>query len=88
MLRDTATHTVTVTWDVVGKTSHDLSHRLMGFASEMKRAVTRETVSDAVLVQRVRAKLGHVVSHPHAIAVMVKEGRVTLTGPILSSEVQ
>jgi uncharacterized membrane protein len=48
---------------------------------------TCEHVSDEVLVQRVRARLGRVVSHPHAIAVTAEHGRVTLSGPIFMPEV-
>jgi uncharacterized membrane protein len=88
LLRDGMVHTATLARYAVGKTLRDVSHRLTGVASQMTRAFTREAVSDAVLAERVRAKLGHVVSHPHAIGVMAREGRVTLTGPILASEVQ
>ena len=42
---------------------------------------------DSVLVDRVRAKLGRVVSHPKAIQVSAQGGRVTLSGPILTAEV-
>src|SRR5205823_10004365 len=39
------------------------------------------------LVERVRAKMGRVVSHPRAIRVTARGGRVTLMGPILAGEV-
>ncbi len=39
-----------------------------------------------MLVGRVRAALGRVVSHPHAIHVTVHQGRASLNGPILASE--
>jgi hypothetical protein len=39
-----------------------------------------------VLEERVRAALGRVVSHPHAITVNVHDGHVILNGPILASE--
>ena len=42
---------------------------------------------DDVLVERVRAQLGRLVSHPHAIDVEAVNGRVTLRGPILQAEV-
>jgi uncharacterized membrane protein len=38
------------------------------------------------LAERVRAKIGHAVSHPHAIKVTAHGGRVTLSGPILAHE--
>jgi hypothetical protein len=46
--------------------------------------VTRDT---RLLADRVRAELGRVVSHPHAVAVSIPHaGCVCLSGPILSSE--
>jgi hypothetical protein len=39
------------------------------------------------LVERVRAKLGRVCTHPRAIDVDARDGEVTLRGPILSNEV-
>jgi uncharacterized membrane protein len=88
LLRDALMHAATTARHALGKTSRDVSHRLTGVAAGMTRAFTREVLSDAVLVERVRAKLGHVVSHPHAIHVTATEGRITLTGPILTSEVE
>ena len=34
-----------------------------------------------------RSKVGRAVSHPHAIRVSVREGRVSLSGPVLAHEV-
>jgi hypothetical protein len=45
-------------------------------------------VDDWRLVERVRARLGRVVSHPRAIDVHVSNGAVTLIGPILADEVE
>jgi hypothetical protein len=42
---------------------------------------------DDVLVERVRAKLGRVSSHPRAIDVYASTGEITLRGPILVREV-
>src|SRR5437763_385294 len=46
--------------------------------------LTGEAVPDDVLVERVRAKLGRYISHPHAIEVDVSGGRICLTGPALA----
>lgn len=46
-----------------------------------------DRVDDAVLVDRVRAKLGRIVSHPRAVKVSSQNGRVVLSGPILTAEV-
>src|SRR5439155_25138579 len=47
-----------------------------------------EAPDDLVLIERVRARMGRVVSHPHAIQVGAENGRISLSGPILASEVQ
>jgi len=44
-------------------------------------------VSDAKLCARIRSALGRCVSHPHSIRVASEAGNVTLSGPILASEV-
>jgi len=82
------THVVThVTNNVIGKTSRDVSNRARGFGSEVKAIFKREASSDEVLVERVRTKVGRVVSHPHAIEVTATQGRMTLRGLILAREV-
>jgi hypothetical protein len=45
-------------------------------------------VSDEVLEGRVRSKLGFLVRHPSAITTHVSNGRVVLSGPVLSDEAQ
>jgi hypothetical protein len=42
---------------------------------------------DATLVERVRARVGRVCSHPRAIEVDARDGDVTLRGPIMFDEV-
>lgn len=71
-------------WDV---TLRDTRHRARGLAAEARRRLRREPVSDEVLLGRVRAALGRVVSHPHAVHAAVEAGSVTLEGPILEHEV-
>jgi hypothetical protein len=44
-------------------------------------------IDDRQLLERVRAKLGRVVSHPRAIVAEVTDGHVRLEGAILSREV-
>lgn len=70
----------------VGK--RDMTHRMEGAAARVRgMSFAPDEVSDDVLVARVRSKLGHVCSHPHAIAVKSKgSGCVELKGPILAHE--
>ncbi|HZT43304.1 MAG TPA: SRPBCC family protein [Chthonomonadaceae bacterium] len=87
LVRDQAIATVNDLGDLVDKASRDMSNRAYGLVAELQAMWTNEPVSDEVLVARVRAKIGHVVSHPGAIEVSARTGRVTLSGPILSYEV-
>jgi uncharacterized membrane protein len=71
----------------IGVTARDLSNRAEGLASQVTSLFSSKEVPDEVLVERVRSKMGRVVSHPHAIQVKADHGRVTLSGPILAREV-
>jgi hypothetical protein len=58
------------------------------FVTKRLDRVTRSAPeSDQQLHDRIRARLGRVVSHPKSVHVGVNDGRVTLTGHILSKEV-
>jgi hypothetical protein len=52
-----------------------------------QRFSNHEEVDDVRVLERVRARLRRVCSHPHAIDVYVEEGEVTLIGPVLAEEV-
>jgi hypothetical protein len=69
--------------------ARDLSQRARGVAVGAKARLRRaaEPVPDPLLVERVRAALGHLVSNPGVIEVLAVEGRVTLSGPVLRREV-
>lgn len=87
-LRDKIAHTINVTKMAANTTAHDLRNRAKGIVAETRTLLSQgDEVSDDMLIQRVRSKMGHVVSHPHAIEVTANLGRVTLSGPILESEV-
>jgi uncharacterized membrane protein len=61
-------------------------NRLVGTAGRLRQRLSLEPVSDEVLAERVRAKLGRAVSHPGSITVLVANGSVTLAGPVLAHE--
>jgi len=68
--------------------ARDAGHRWQGVRAEARRRRLREGLPDDLqLIERVRAKLGRVVRHPHAIQVGANRGIVVLSGPILASEV-
>ena len=69
--------------DFSGKAWRDLVQRTRGVAAEARhRLHSGEPVDDETLTARVRSRLGHVVSHPRAIEVLVEQGRVTLRGEV------
>lgn len=72
-----------------GKVGRDLSNRATGTYAEMKHRLSREEdVPEPKLIARVRSTMGHYISHPHAIQVSATpEGRIQLSGDILSDEV-
>lgn len=72
--------------DGAGTTWRDLRNRARGLVAEMRSIADDKPVPDAVLVERVRAALGRVVSHPGAIEVQAQNGRVTLSGPVFADE--
>ncbi len=68
-------------------TSRDLANRTQGVIARSRALVSRNGAPDEVIAARVRSRLGHVVSHPHAIVVTVRGHHVTLSGPVLAHEV-
>jgi uncharacterized membrane protein len=73
--------------DAVDVTSRDLKNRIAGLAAETRGLIYEREVDDEILAERVRAKLGGLVSHPGAIEVKVTDGIITLSGAVLANEV-
>lgn len=74
---------------VAGMTVRDVQHRLSGLAARTLDRVIEEPIpSDNVLAERVRARLGRLVSHPGAIDASASNGAVTLSGPVFEAEVE
>ena len=69
-----------------GRFRRDFRHRVEGAIAETDNLLHGEPVSDEILKQRVRTALGRVVSHPHAMEVECKDGKVTLSGWVLAEE--
>lgn len=65
----------------------DISNRARGRIAEMRsRFRSSGEIDDSVLRDRIRADMGHVVTHSSSIEVQVNEGNAILTGPILAHE--
>ena len=86
LVRDKAVRSARVSGRVLTATAADLANRTRGVAVNAWGSIRRESVDDERLIERVRAALGHVCSHPRAIAVEAIDGEVTLRGDVLASE--
>ena len=88
-LREAASHASNRAQAVAGMTARDVHHRVSGLAARtLDRLIEEPAPSDDVLAERVRARLGRLVSHPGAIDVVAKSGTVTLNGPLFEAEVE
>jgi hypothetical protein len=74
--------------DAASATARDLKNRSLGTIAEGRARIFGGAVDDAVLAERVRSKLGFLVRHPSFVNVQSSAGSVTLSGPVLSDEVQ
>ncbi len=87
LLRDKCVSATRKTGEAIEVTTRDLANRAQGIAASIQSRFTSAETADPVLVDRVRSKLGRIVSHPGAIEVASENGKVTLSGPILEAEV-
>jgi hypothetical protein len=87
LARDKGVRVLHDTREALDKGARDLVQRSQGVVAEAWGALRGEEVSDVVLEQRVRAKLGRSVSHPSAIEVNAQNGAVVFTGHVLEAEV-
>ncbi len=76
------------TGDAIEVAGRDLGNRLGGLQAQFSRmfAPRHNMADDRVVAARVRAKLGRVVSHPHAVEVAVQQGRLSLSGSVAAEE--
>ncbi|HZD52893.1 MAG TPA: BON domain-containing protein, partial [Woeseiaceae bacterium] len=87
LVRDQLVHAAHKTNHGIEVVGRDTRNRAIGVTARMKSLLDRNQPDDTILVERVRACLGRVVSHPHSIHVAAQDGVVTLSGPILNDEV-
>jgi hypothetical protein len=87
LVRDKAARAANRTSDGLEALSRDVANRSRGATARVRRMFDRTSPDARKLIERVRAELGRVVSHPRAIDVFVPHaGCVCLSGPVLSSE--
>ncbi len=66
----------------------NLLNRGWGQIAELRARLAPQLVSDDVLIARVRAEMGHVLRHAHAIEVEVANGKIVLRGVIDPDQVE
>jgi hypothetical protein len=89
LARDKANHVLSMLRWTSARRTQDLKNRAVGRVQELRsrvRDAQQAPIDNEVLEQRVRAQLGHVVTHPGALEVRANEGRVTVGGPVLVGE--
>jgi CBS domain-containing protein len=70
----------------LARAERHVTNRARGLWAHLRAALLAEEAPDDVVEERVRAALGRVCSHAGAIDVVVIDGDVTLTGPVLQHE--
>ena len=86
-VRDQLVRARHVTEDAVDATSRDMRNRARGVVAELRARLVPEDVSDEVLHERVRARLGQTIRYARSIETSVADGCVTLRGPVLGADV-
>jgi BON domain-containing protein len=76
-----------MTGDAVDATSRDMRNRARGVVAELRARLIPEDVTDEVLQERVRARLGQTIRYARSIETWVADGCVTLRGPVLGADV-
>ncbi len=87
LARDKLSKAVHKTGHAMGATSRDVANRASGLAASLHARFFEDNAPDDVVEARVRARLGRVASHPHAVSVSAREGQIVLRGPVPATEV-
>ena len=87
LMRDRLMRARNVTGDAMDATSRDVRNRARGVVAELRSRLLPGDVSDDVLHERVRARLGQAVRYARSLEATVDNGCVTLRGPVLADDV-
>jgi uncharacterized membrane protein len=86
LARDQTIHYLHETADATGTAARDLRHRSVGLVARSRRRLQPVPPGGEALGDRVRARVAEVTRYSGAIGVEVREGIVTLAGPVLRQE--
>jgi uncharacterized membrane protein len=70
----------------LGGAVRDARNRSAGTFAELRARFGGDDAQDAIIEERIRARLGRLVSHPGAVEVAVISGEATLLGTVLEDE--
>ena len=87
LARDQVMHAIAKSSRAMDAALRDMQHRFYGAWAELRSSLKTDEVTDEVLVERVRSRIGRCVAHPAAVDVSARGGRVTLKGLVLHSEI-
>jgi len=87
-LRDQVFHYLRIARRDVQIASIDLAHRTQGVVAEAKSRLIHLEVPDHVLVERIRSKLGRIITHPKKIDLHADQGHVTVRGEVHLSDIE
>src|SRR5262245_14937971 len=83
LLVDKSNHVSRVVGRGVNSAARDFGHRVEGVFAKGVGAFKTQDVTDTILTEQIRSKLGRIVSNPGLIDVHVANGSVKLSGPVL-----
>ncbi|MFN3326629.1 MAG: SRPBCC family protein [Bryobacteraceae bacterium] len=87
-VRDKARSVAARSRHLTGKTQRDMRNRVEGLAAAIASWGRSHEADPDVLIARVRSRIGRAVSHPSAIEVTARNGRVILHGDVLERELE
>ncbi len=88
LLKDKAGSLVLHSSTSVGKESRNARNHLRGLLAETRSRLRRSGITDDGLAERLRAEIDRLAPTPGPLHATVRSGRVSLSGPVLASQVQ
>ncbi len=74
--------------DEIAAAARNVKNRSAGTFAELRSRFGNDDAEDAIIEERIRARVGRLVSHPGAIDVAVISGEATLLGAVLEDELE
>jgi hypothetical protein len=84
-LRDGTLRGINRTGHVIDHATADVLSRTHGLLGEIRHLIHHAENPDAHLEDKIRAKVAKITGHPESVGVAVRDGKVTLQGPVLKA---